>query len=96
MANFLSSQTHPFVGMFYWRLIDKVFSYRPRPKSVEELMEIKYLIPAWLIRRVRKLLGDEEAEELLKAFNTGTERIVRVIRADARKAPKILGEEVAD
>ncbi len=98
VADFLSSQTHPFVGMFYWRLIDKVFSYRPRPKSVEELMEIKYLIPAWLIRRVRKLLGDEEAEELLKAFNTVPPISVRVntLKASVEEVVEALRKEGKD
>ena len=68
VADFISSKTHPYVGMYYWQLFDKIVSYRPRPRSEEELLELKYLLPAWMIRRVRSLLGDE-AEELLKAFN---------------------------
>ncbi|MET1128709.1 MAG: RsmB/NOP family class I SAM-dependent RNA methyltransferase, partial [Thermoproteota archaeon] len=78
VADFLSAVTHPYVGMYYWQLFDKLLAYRPKPRRAEELLELKYSMPAWLIRRARSLLGDSEAEELLRAFNSRPPISVRV------------------
>jgi 16S rRNA (cytosine967-C5)-methyltransferase len=69
VADYISAKTHPYVGMFYWQVFEKLLSYKPKPRSVEEALEWKYLLPAWLIRRMREFLGPEEAEELFKALN---------------------------
>ncbi len=69
VADFISSKTHPYVGMYYWQLFDKMVEYKPRPKSEDELLELKYMLPAWMVHRLRRLLGEDEAEELIKAFN---------------------------
>ncbi|ABM80373.1 RsmB/NOP family class I SAM-dependent RNA methyltransferase [Hyperthermus butylicus] len=69
VADFISAKTHPYVGMFYWQTFDKLLEYRPKPKTVEEALEWKYLLPAWLIRRMRSLLGEEESEKLFEALN---------------------------
>ena len=83
IADYLSAETHPYVGMYYWRVIDRVLSYRPRPRSVEEALEWRYLLPVWLIRRMRSLLGDEEAEKLFKALN---EKPLISVRVNTLKA----------
>jgi len=68
MADFLSSTTHPYVGMFYYEIFDKISEYEIKPKDEMEKLELKYLLPAWYIRKMKELLGDE-AEELFKALN---------------------------
>ncbi|WP_397470776.1 RsmB/NOP family class I SAM-dependent RNA methyltransferase [Pyrofollis japonicus] len=84
IADYLSAKTHPYVGMYYWKLFDKVLGYRPRPRSIEEALEWKYLLLAWFIRRMRQLLGPEEAEELFKALNRKPLISVRVNTLKAR------------
>ncbi len=83
VADFISAQTHPYVGMYYWQLFDKMLEFRPRPRSVDELLELKYMLPAWMIRRIRSMLGDREAEELIRAFN---ERPLISVRVNTLKA----------
>ncbi len=78
VAEFLSNKTHPYVGMYYWQLIPEIERFEYRPESVEEELELRYLLPAWFIRRMRELLGAEEAEQLFKALNTKLPLSVRV------------------
>ena len=78
VADFLSSKTHPYVGMYYWEVFEKIKRFEWRPRSEEEELELRYLLPAWFIRRMRELLGAEEAEQLFRALNTRLPLSVRV------------------
>ena len=78
VAALLSKETHPYVGMFYWRVYEEVERYRPRPRTLEEALEWRYLLPAWFIERMRRLLGDEEAGRLFEALNRKPLLSVRV------------------
>jgi 16S rRNA (cytosine967-C5)-methyltransferase len=49
-----------------------------RPSSEIEKLELKYMVPAILIERVRKLLPASEVEELLKALNLEPDPGLRV------------------
>ena len=69
VAKLLSEETHPYVGMYYWRLYERIESYQPMARSMEEALEWRYLLPSWLIERMRKLLGDKEAARLFEALN---------------------------
>jgi len=69
VARLLSDETHPYVGMYYWRLYERLEAYRPRPRSREEALEWRYLLPAWFIERMEKLLGPREAGRLFEALN---------------------------
>ncbi len=82
VADFLSGTTHPYVGMFYYEIFDKIREYELKPKNELEELELKYLLPAWYIRKMKELLGDE-AEELLKAFNREPMISIRVNRLKA-------------
>ncbi len=77
VAEFLSKVTHPYVGMFYFEIFDKIADYRIEPKDEIERMEFQYLLPSWFIRKMRELLGDE-AEELFKSLNREPTISVRV------------------
>ena len=68
VADFLSKVTHPYVGMYYFEIFDTIANYKLEPKDEIERLEFEYLLPAWYIRKMKELLGDE-AEELFKAFN---------------------------
>jgi len=78
VADYISAMTHPYVGMYYWRVFDEIEKYEIRPKDKDEELEIKYLLPSWFISKMRSLLGDSEAEELFKALNTKLPISVRV------------------
>ncbi len=67
MADFLSKTTHPYVGMFYYEVFDRIAEFELKPKDEMERLEFEYLLPAWYIRKMRELLGDE-AEELFRAM----------------------------
>jgi len=82
LADFLSKNTHPYVGMFYYEIFDKIREYELRPKDEIEELELKYLLPAWYIRRMKELLGDE-AEDLFRALNREPMISVRVNRLKA-------------
>ncbi|RLE56619.1 MAG: Fmu (Sun) domain-containing protein [Thermoprotei archaeon] len=70
VAKFLTEVTHPYVGTWYWDLVDRILmNFRYVPENEIEELELKYNLPAWFIERVRNLLGPEEAEELFKKYN---------------------------
>ncbi len=77
MSDFLSKSTHPYVGMFYFEIFDKIREYELKPRDEIEELELKYLLPAWYIRRMKELLGNE-AEDLFKALNEEPPISVRV------------------
>jgi len=83
VAALLSEKTHPYVGMYYWRLYPRLEEYTPRPRSETELLEWRYLMPGWLIEKIRGLLGPMEAEELLRALN---EKPLLSVRVNTLKA----------
>ncbi len=68
VAEFLSNKTHPYVGMYYFEVFDRIDSYEIKPKDEIERMEFEYLLPSWYIKKIKDLVGDE-AEELFKALN---------------------------
>ncbi len=78
VAGFISKKTHPYVGMYYWRLIDRIIKYRYTPRNEVEGLEYKYLLPKWFIEKMIGLLGRGEAEELFKALNRTPPISVRV------------------
>ncbi len=77
VAGYISKKTHPFVGMYYWRLIDKLYEINLDRVGVDEL-ELKYLLPRWFINKMIELIGEEEAEKLFNALNTPLPISVRV------------------
>ncbi len=77
VAALLSEVTHPYVGMYYWDLFPRLAKAKPRPRTREEALEHKYLLPAWLIRKLKKLVGSE-FEDLVRAFDMRLPLSVRV------------------
>ncbi len=68
VADLISEKTHPYVGMFYWSKFERIKEFKYKPRNVYERLELKYLLPAWFIKKMKNFLGDE-AEELFKALN---------------------------
>jgi 16S rRNA (cytosine967-C5)-methyltransferase len=69
VAKFLSDTTHPYVGAYFWELVDKIASYRWEPKNVVEKWEYRYMVSQTIISRLLELLGPDESKEVLKEFN---------------------------
>jgi len=69
IAGFLSNVTHPYVGMYFWEIVDKIEQYRLEPKTLIEKWEYRYLVAGHIIERLIKLLGKNETKQLLRHFN---------------------------
>ncbi|MFA4640312.1 RsmB/NOP family class I SAM-dependent RNA methyltransferase [Pyrococcus kukulkanii] len=94
-SDFISARTHPYVGMYYWDLMDKILGYKPNPKTELEKLEWEYLAPAWLIERVKTILN-EETEAFFKAVNRRHEWIsirVNTLKADVDSVIERFKEE---
>jgi len=80
VARQISENTHPYVSMYYTRLykkiVDEGYRFTPRNRDEEEIL--RYMLPAWYIRRMKKLLGEEEAVKLFKSFDKPLPISVRV------------------
>ncbi len=68
VSAYLSKRSHPYVGMWFWDVLDELREHRPRPSSREEVLMLKYRLPLWYVRRMTELLGGE-AEDYFKALN---------------------------
>ncbi len=77
VAGYISKKTHPFVGMYYWRIIDELYEINLDRVGVDEL-ELKYLLPRWFINKMIDLIGREEAEKLFNALNMALPISIRV------------------
>jgi len=69
ISKFLSNVTHPYVGAYFWGLIDKIASYRWEPRSMAERWEYKYMVSQIVISKLLELVGSEETRAILREFN---------------------------
>ena len=83
VASYLSEKTHPYVGMFYWRVFNKLLDFKYKPESEIEKLELKFLLPSWFIRKMQSLLGEYEAKRLFEALNRCPPISIRVNRLKA-------------
>ncbi|MEM3979807.1 MAG: Fmu (Sun) domain-containing protein, partial [Ignisphaera sp.] len=60
VAGFLSDVTHPYVGMYFWELVDKIADYRYNPKDLILKWEYKYMVSEFIIRKLVDLIGRQE------------------------------------
>lgn len=95
VAKMLSDRTHPYVGMYFWELVDKVREYRYEPKDLYSRWEYRYLISRTIIERLVQLIGKKETQELLRAFNRVPLISVRVniLKASVEEVEKKLRRE---
>ncbi len=99
VGRFLSAKTHPYIGIYYVKLYDKIvgegYRYKPRDRLEEEMF--KYMLPPWYIGKIRRLLGSE-SDELFKSLNrqlpisirvntlkTNVEYVLKVLRREGKK-----------
>ena len=78
IAGVISSKSHPYIGMYYWRIFEKLENYTYKPKTAIEELEYRYLLPKWFIEKMIGLLGKNEAEQLFNALNKKMPISVRV------------------
>jgi len=78
VSSYLSKHSHPYVGMWLWDAIDKLDNFSLTPENEEESLMFKYLLPPWYIRRVKELLGEEEAEKYFNSLLAKPKISVRV------------------
>lgn len=78
VASFLSNSTHPYVGMYFWELVDKIATYKYEPQDLYLKWEYKYLVSEFVIRKLVELIGGKETKEFLKAINMPPYISVRV------------------
>ncbi len=69
VSAFLSNNVHPYVGMWFWDLIDKLENYEFKPRNEDEELMLKYLLPPWFMKKIIDLVGMEEADKVFKALN---------------------------
>lgn len=69
IAKFLSDNTHPYVGAYFWEIVDKIAAYKWAPKSLSEKWEYRYMISQFIINKLLDLVGAEETKKILKEFN---------------------------
>ncbi|MEM2055257.1 MAG: RsmB/NOP family class I SAM-dependent RNA methyltransferase, partial [Sulfolobales archaeon] len=77
-AAWLSSRSHPYVGMWFIDAVKSLSTYTPTPKTPDEELMFKYLLPAWYVRRIFELVGASEADKILKSFAEKPKISVRV------------------
>lgn len=82
-AAWLSSRSHPYVGMWFIDAVKSLSTYTPTPKTPDDELMFKYLLPAWYIKKIFELVGESEADKLLKSF---TERPKICVRVNVLKA----------
>ncbi|MEM1678355.1 MAG: RsmB/NOP family class I SAM-dependent RNA methyltransferase [Ignisphaera sp.] len=95
IAKFLSGKTHPYVGAYFWNIVDSVAQYRWEPRNVYEDWEYKYMISRTVIKKVVDLIGSDEAKRLLKEFNKVYPICVRVntLKSSVEEVLKTLRDE---
>jgi len=78
ISAFLSRKSHPYAGMWFFDVSWRLRKHAPKPSSLEEGLELKYLLPSWYIKKIIELIGREEAERYFKALNSKPKLSVRV------------------
>ena len=78
ISAYLSTRSHPFVGMWFWDVSWRLRRHKPKPRNREEELMFKYMLPLWYVRKISELLGMPEAEEYFKALNRKPKISVRV------------------
>lgn len=77
VAEFIGNKSHPYIGMYYYNVLEKIKNYRLESSTRIDKYEFKYLLPKWYIEKMIKLLG-EEAKELFNSFDQQLPISVRV------------------
>ncbi len=98
IAKLLSSETHPYVGVYFWNIVDLIARYKWEPKDLYEDWEYRYMISRTVIERIVSLIGFNEAKKLLTEFNRVYPICVRVnlLKSSVEEVLKALRSEGID
>lgn len=69
IAKVLSDNTHPYVGAYFWEVVDKIAAYKWIPKTLSEKWEYRYMVSQLIINKLLNLVGVDETKKILKEFN---------------------------
>lgn len=69
IAKVLSDNTHPYVGAYFWEIVDKIATYKWTPKTLSEKWEYRYMVSQLIINKLLDLVGVDETRKILKEFN---------------------------
>lgn len=69
VAGFLSDITHPYVGMYFWDVVDRIAVYKYNPQDLILKWEYRYMVSEFIIRKLIELIGKQETKQFLQAIN---------------------------
>ncbi|MEM1628624.1 MAG: RsmB/NOP family class I SAM-dependent RNA methyltransferase [Desulfurococcaceae archaeon] len=69
IAKFLSDTTHPYVGVYFWDVVDKIANYKWRPRDMYEIWEYKYMVSSFIVKKMIELVGKKDAKLIFRKFN---------------------------
>ncbi len=94
-AAWLSSRSHPYTGMWFVDAVKGLSGYELAPRSPDDELMFRYLLPPWYVRKVFELVGPGEAERLLESFAERPKISVRVnvLKATVREVAEKLRAE---
>ncbi len=78
IAGFLSRVTHPYVGMYFWDMVDRISTYKLDVKDLYGNLELKYMVSRFIIDKIAKLVGINETKKILREFNSKYPLSIRV------------------
>jgi 16S rRNA (cytosine967-C5)-methyltransferase len=78
VAAWLSSRGHPYMGMWFVDTVRNLPEDVATPRTADEGLMHRYLLPPWYVKRIASLVGEGEAESLLKSFLVRPKISVRV------------------
>ncbi|HDD26830.1 MAG TPA: NOL1/NOP2/sun family putative RNA methylase [Acidilobales archaeon] len=95
IRDFMIKKTNLMATLYLEKYLKRLVVYKYVPKSEEERLELKYLLPYWFIKRMEELLGEKEAKELFEYFNTPPIISVRVntLKATVEEVAEALRRE---
>lgn len=94
-AAWLSSRAHPYAGMWFVDTVKELKNYKITPRTPDDELELRYLVPAWYAKSLINLVGEDEADKILNAFMERPKISIRVntLKASIDEVLRKLQEE---
>lgn len=94
-AAWLSSRVHPYAGMWFMDAVKELKNYTITPRTPDDELELRYLVPAWYARSLINLVGENEADKILNTFMEKPKISIRVntLKASVDEVLRKLQEE---
>jgi 16S rRNA (cytosine967-C5)-methyltransferase len=97
-AAWLSSRVHPYAGMWFVDAVRGLKDYVVTPKTPDDELVFRYLVPAWYAKSLIDLIGADEADKVLRSFMERPKISIRVnmLKASVDDVVRKLQEEGKD